>query len=169
MDATCGRERIDVGCAGCNQRGTNGMDTGNGWGKRWLLRGVRLGLLMGLATAGLRGWQDFQRYQSEAIAVEKINQGYACAAKLTDEVLTRAANVNGVIDISRLGCETRTFYVRLDEVRDFRNAAKKFETYNQPYHLDALIFSFIVGFLALLTVTLTGISAIKAELWVWGK
>lgn len=137
------------------------------WGRRWVLRGARLSLLVGSLSGGVQAWGDFSSYQAELKRVVTSQIGYECAARLSDSLLMENQNDFGNINIRRFGCADDDFYVSLKEVQDVRTGEMKFTTVSKPFDLISVLIAFVSGALATLLLSAAAVALAKAVIWVW--
>lgn len=138
------------------------------WSRRWLLRGARFGLLIGLIAGGKQAWSDLSVYDAEIRRTVSSQLGYECAARLDDGILRQNQNEFGNVNIKKFGCSSDDFYVSLKEITDVRSGAMKFVTDLKPvYPLNVLVAS-ILGVLATLLLTSLAVLLLKMLKWAWG-
>ena len=151
-----------------------GTDVGShrdkyGWGRKWLLRGARLGLLVGLLAGGKQAWDDFSIYQEDLRRNVNTQLTYECAAHFADDILRQNRNEFGNVNVRKLGCTADDFYVSLKEIADVRSGAMKFAPYWKPFYPLSVLIASILGVLATLLLTTVAVVLLKGLQWAWGR
>jgi hypothetical protein len=141
----------------------------NQWGRKWLLRGARFSLLVGLLAGGKQAWDDFSDYQEDVRRTVTSQLGYECAARLADDILTPNQNDVGNINVRKFGCATDDFYVSMKEIQDVRSGAMRFVPFKKAFYPISVLIASILGVVATLLLTAVAVVSLKALHWAWGR
>ncbi|MDH2092572.1 hypothetical protein N5K21_28060 [Rhizobium pusense] len=137
------------------------------WARRWLLRSVKLALVVGIAGAGYDAWFRFSRYQESRASMMRTELGYRCAARLSDSTLLKGSANGYAIDISRLGCSSEPFFVLMQEVRDTRDGKMSFEPHGPAFDWRSSTVAFFAFALMSLIGTSACIMTVATAMWIW--
>lgn len=136
--------------------------------RTWLMRGLRLSILIGLIASAWHAWGVYSRYLEDVERWAQVLRAYECAAGKSDEFLTSRPNEFGNINVREFCFTGRDFWVSPKEISEVRSGSMKFETMFRPFELPN---TFVVGALwalATMLATLACLVAIRLTRWVWG-
>jgi len=122
---------------------------GRVFGSRWMKRGLRLSVVVGLAGAALHAWTVWDRFRDAYDRSIKNEVTYRCAARLDEATLKPYMNEMGNINVKKVCLTTEDFYVAPYELQAVREGKMDFKPYDQPFDWPG--------------------TAIAGVLWAWGQ
>ena len=141
-----------------------------GFFRRWLVRGFRLSLVVGVAAAAWQSWTVFSHYTDEQRDWANVRLLYECAARLKDDVLKAQVTTFDTVNVKGLcSFDGEDHWVSLSEIADVRNGVMKFETTSKPFYEGITTAAAVLGFLSTMFATVALLSVIRLMQWVWGR
>lgn len=134
--------------------------------KIWWARAFRLSIVAGITAALLWASMVLNERAKDIAANTRLENGYACAARLTDEMLRRRVNVSGNVNIKGL-CTGDDFFVSFTEVAQMRAGHMKFETIRPLFDGWNMMFTGLLSFVGTMMVSGCLIGLVSLSRWVW--
>jgi hypothetical protein len=137
--------------------------------RKWFARGLRLSIVVGLASAAVHSWGVYSRHikvQRDMLEIERILD---CAAHLDDETLKKRVNERGHFNVGDLCVGGETFAVSPQEIAAAREGPIRFPPHTKPFDEIETLRWGLFGAIATILATAIILGVVGAVRWVWGS
>lgn len=137
---------------------------------RWLSRGFRLALVVGVVAAAWQSWTNFSLYEADQQSWAETRLLYECAARINDDVLAAQVTKFGTVNMKgQCSFDGEDHWVALSEIADVRSGVLQFASSLKPFRMESTVSAGFFAFFTTMLSTLSLLAVVRLVQWVWGK